>query len=152
MSVKQIQTLVEKLVTEIIRETELELVAVEYVKERDWYLRVFIDKPGGLEVEDCQMVSEHLENKLDELDPISGGYILEVSSPGLDRPLKNDKDFKRHIGDKVEIHTFLPIDGQKSIIGTLLGTDNDAIQIDIAGTTMSIAKEKASQIRLHIDF
>ena len=152
MSVKETEKLVEKLVTDIINDTTLELVDVEYVKERDWYLRVFLDKQGGIEIEDCQWVSERLEEQLDRLDPIKESYILEVSSPGLDRPLKKEKDFLRHIGDKIEIHTFAPIDGKKAIVGTLIGMEDDDIRVDVDGTPMQIARDKASQIRLHIDF
>ncbi|MDR3563760.1 MAG: ribosome maturation factor RimP [Negativicutes bacterium] len=146
------ENLVENLVKEFIQDTPLELVDVEYVKERDWYLRVFLDKPGGLEVEDCQSVSEHLGKCLDELDPVKDAYILEVSSPGLDRPLKKDKDFVRHAGDKVEVKTFAPIDGKKIFIGTLVGLENQDIHIDIDGIAMTIPRDKTSQVRLHLDF
>ncbi|HMM21603.1 MAG TPA: ribosome maturation factor RimP [Selenomonadales bacterium] len=152
MSGKQIENLVERLVGEVITGSDLELVDVEYVKERDWYLRVFLDKQGGLEVEDCQWVSEKLEEKLDELDPIKDSYILEVSSPGLDRPLKRDRDFVRHVGDAIEIHTFAPVNGQKMLVGKLLSLENNTIHVDVDGTEMSIPREKASQVRLHIDF
>ena len=152
MAAKQIETLVEKLVQEIIDGTNLELVDIEYVKERDWYLRVFLAKPGGIEVDDCQWVSERLEKKLDELDPIKDSYFLEVSSPGLDRPPKKDKDFTRHIGDKVEVHTFAPVNGQKMVIGTLLGADDGDIRLEVSGNAMSIPRDKASQVRLHVEF
>jgi ribosome maturation factor RimP len=152
VSANKIEILVEKLVLEIILDSELSLVDVEYVKERDWYLRVFLDKPGGIELEDCQWVSERLEERLDLTDPIKDSYILEVSSPGLDRPLKKEKDFVRHVGDKIEIHTFVPLDGKKTLVGTLLGVENGDIQLDIDGTSMNIPRDKTSLIRLHIDF
>lgn len=152
MSKEQTEILVEGLVSDIIRETNLELVDVEYVKERDWYLRVFLDKHGGIELEDCQWVSERLEAKLDELDPIKESYYLEVSSPGLDRALKKDRDFTRHVGDKVEINTFAPIDGRKTIVGTLTGLIDSNIHLDVDGTEISIPRDKAAQIRLHIDY
>jgi ribosome maturation factor RimP len=152
MSAKQTEKVVEELVTSIIQETNLELVDVEYVKERDWYLRIFLDKPGGLEVDDCQWVSEKLEDRLDELDPIKESYILEVSSPGLDRPLKKDTDFARHVGEKVEIHTFAPLNGQKTIVGTLVGLADNDIHVNVDGSEMSIPKDQASQVRLYIDF
>lgn len=152
MSGKPIENLIEQEVAQIIQETSLELVDVEYAKERDWHLRVFLDKPGGLEVEDCQWVSDQLGKRLDELDPIKESYILEISSPGLDRPLKKERDFTRHIGDKVEIHTFAPLDGQKSIVGKLLGLTNDDIELDIDGTTVTVPRDKTSQVRLYIDF
>lgn len=152
MAAKDIESLVEKLVTEIIKGTALELVDVEYVKERDWYLRVFLGKDGGIGVDDCQWVSERLEQKLDELDPIKDSYFLEVSSPGLDRPLKKAKDFARHIGDRVEVHTFAPVNGKKTLVGTLLSADDGAISLDIDGSPMSISRDQASLVRLHVEF
>ncbi len=152
MAAKEIETLVEKLVTEIIHGTNLELVDVEYVKERDWYLRVFLAKEGGIGVDDCQWVSERLESKLDELDPIKDSYFLEVSSPGLDRPLKEAKDFARHLGDKVEVHTFAPINGQKTLVGTLLAADDGGISLEVNGSPMSIPRDQASLVRLHVEF
>jgi ribosome maturation factor RimP len=152
MSGTPIENMIEKLVGEIIQQTQLELIDVEYVKERDWYLRVFLDKPGGLEVDDCQSVSDQLGKRLDELDPLKESYILEISSPGLDRPLKKEKDFTRHIGDKVEIHTFAPFNGQKSFVGKLLGLEKDDIQVDIDGTVHAIPRNKTSLVRLYLEF
>lgn len=153
MSKVHIEKLVEKLTGEIIQGTNLELVDVEYVKERDWYLRVFLDKQGGMELEDCQWVSERLEAKLDELDPVRESYYLEVSSPGLDRPLKKEADFIRHAGDKVEIHTFAPLDGRKLIVGTLVGISADSqIQIVVDGNEIQIPRDKVSLIRLYLEF
>lgn len=152
MAREQIEALVEKLVTGIIDGSELEVVDVEFVKEREWYLRVFLDKPGSVELEDCQWVSEKLEAELDRLDPIKESYYLEVSSPGLDRPLKKERDFIRHQGDKVEVHTFAPIDGRKTIVGTLLGLDDDNITMNVDGSEISIPKDKTSQVRLYIEF
>jgi ribosome maturation factor RimP len=152
MSKEQTEILVEKLVRDIITGTELELVDVEYVKERDWYLRVFLDKPGGMEVEDCQWVSERLETILDGRETIKESYYLEVSSPGLDRALKKDRDFVRHIGDKVEISTFAAINGRKSVVGKLLGLIDGDIHVDVEGIEMNIARDKTSQVRLYLDF
>lgn len=152
MNKEHISQLVENHVRNIIADTQLELVDVEYVKERDWYLRVYLDKKGGLEIEDCQWVSERLEKILDELDPIKDSYYLEVSSPGLDRPLKKERDFTRHIGDKIEISTFAPINGQKTIVGTLVGLVDGEIRLDMNGSDFSIPWDKAAQVRLHIEF
>jgi len=148
----RIEELVENLVVSMLDNTNIELVDVEYVKERDWYLRVFLDKDGGIEIEDCQWLSEQLENKLDELDPIKDSYYLEVSSPGLDRALKKDKDFSRHIGDMIEINTYAPINGQKVLVGKLSGLVDNNIQIDVDGIEMTIPKDKAAQVRLHLEF
>lgn len=152
MAAKEIEGLVEKLVTDIVQGTALELVDVEYVKERDWYLRVYLAKDGGIGVDDCQWVSERLENKLDELDPIKDSYYLEVSSPGLDRPLKKAKDFARHLGDKVEVHTFAPVNGRKTLVGTLLSADDGGISIAIDGNPMNIPRDQTSMVRLHVEF
>ena len=92
---EHIEDLIAQEVEQIIAGTALELVDVEYVREKNWYLRVFIDKDGGVDLEDCQRVSEKLSKVLDEKDPIQDNYLLEVSSPGLDRILKKDKDFIR---------------------------------------------------------
>ncbi|MEG6585504.1 ribosome maturation factor RimP [Dendrosporobacter sp. 1207_IL3150] len=148
----RIEELVESLASEMLAGTNIELVDVEYVKERDWYLRVFLDKEGGIEIEDCQWLSEQLEEKLDAMDPIKDSYYLEVSSPGLDRALKKEKDFARHIGDMVEINTYAPIDGKKNIVGKLVGLIDNNIQIEVDGTELSVPREKASQVRLHIEF
>jgi ribosome maturation factor RimP len=152
VSKEKIESVVEGIVADIIANSKLELVDVEYVKEREWYLRVFIDKEAGIEIDDCQWVSEQLEAKLDESDLIKEHYYLEVSSPGLDRPLKKDRDFVRHVGDKIEIKTYEPVNGEKTLIGTLLGMVDKNVQVDIDGNTVSIPKEKTAQIRLHIEF
>lgn len=152
MSKEHIENLIEKLVQDIVENSVIELVDVEYIKEREWYLRIFLDKEGGIEIEDCHWVSEQLEAKLEELDPIKESYYLEVSSPGLDRALRKDRDFIRHIGDKIEITTFASINGQKSIVGTLKGLNNGDISIDIDGMEMKIPRSQTSQVRLHIDF
>ncbi len=144
-----IENLVEKLVAELLADTEIELVDVEYVKERDWYLRVFIDKIGGIEIEDCQSLSEQLESKLDELDPISESYYLEVSSPGIDRVLKKDRDLERHKGDMIEISTFAPIDGSKSIVGKLTSFTNIDL---IINDSKVIPRDKIAKIKLYVEF
>lgn len=152
MSKEKIESVVEKLVFDIIADSKLELVDVEYVKEHDWYLRVFLDKESGIEIDDCQWVSEQLEAKLDESNLIKDHYYLEVSSPGLDRPLKKERDFVRHAGDKVEVKTYEAINGQKVLVGNLIGLIDGEVRIDIAGQIVNIPREKAAQIRLHIEF
>lgn len=152
MAREQIELMVEKLVAEIIVASKLELVDVEFVREREWYLRVYLDKPGGLEIDDCQWVSERLEEKLDTLDPIQESYCLEVSSPGLDRQLKKERDFLRHTGDMVEVHTFAPIDGVKVFVGKLTGLRDGVVYLDAAGAALGIPKEKVAQVRLYLEF
>ena len=108
----------------------VELVDVEYIKEKDRYLRVFIDKPEGIGIEDCQSLSERLEKLLDERDVIPEQYILEVSSPGLDRVLKKPRDFERERGKQVDVSLYEPMDGEKLVVGTLAGFDGAALTLE----------------------
>ena len=110
----------EELITPFVEDKGFELVDVEYVKEGgNWYLRAYIDKPGGITVDDCEVISRSLSDKLDEEDFIEGAYILEVSSPGLGRPLKKEKDFVRNMGQEVELRTYRAIEKQKEFRGIL---------------------------------
>jgi ribosome maturation factor RimP len=139
---------VEKIVEELLEGTNIELVAVEYVREKDWYLRVFIDKEGGIELDDCQELSGRLGDILDEKDVIKGAYMLEVSSPGLDRELKKEKDFRREQGKKVDVSLYAAVDGNKVLVGVLNGYDGDNVTID----EQVIPMDNVAQVRLHIDF
>ena len=145
----RVEEAVEKIAEEILANTDYELVDVEYVKERDWFLRVYIDKEGGIGLDDCQEVSGLLDEKLEELNIINDRYILEVSSPGLDRALKKEKDFKREMGKLVDITLSKAIDGEKMITGKLTGYTKDIITID---ETREIALKDIALVRLHIDF
>lgn len=145
----RVEEAVEKIAEEILANTDYELVDVEYVKERDWFLRVYIDKEGGIGLDDCQEVSGLLDEKLEELNLINDRYILEVSSPGLDRALKKEKDFKREMGKLIDITLYKAIDGEKMITGKLTGYTKDIITID---ETREIALKDIALVRLHIDF
>ena len=149
---EHIEELVAAEVEKIIAGTALELVDVEYVRERNWYLRVFIDKQGGVDLEDCTAVSEKLSKILDEKDPISDNYLLEVSSPGLDRVLKKEKDFVRYQGRDVDIHFFKPHNGTKLLTAVLKGRDGDVLTVSHDETEETLDMKDISQIRLHIDF
>lgn len=149
---EHIEELVAAEVEKIIAGTALELVDVEYVRERNWYLRVFIDKQGGVDLEDCQAVSEKLSKILDEKDPLSDNYLLEVSSPGLDRVLKKEKDFVRYQGRDVDIHFFKPHNGTKLLTAVLKGRDGDVLTVSHDETEETLDMKDISQIRLHIDF
>lgn len=127
----------------------IELVDVEYVKEHDWYLRVYIDKPGGIDIEDCQDLSEKLEAELDKRNVIADSYILEVSSPGIDRVLRKPRDFVREEGKAVDITLFAPRDGKKSLTGILTGFDGENLELD-GGEKLPL--KDVAQVRLHIDF
>ncbi len=144
----RIETEVERIVEELIAGSPLELVAVDYVKERDWYLRVFIDKEGGIEIDDCQELSGRLEEVLDAEDMIKTSYILEVSSPGLDRELKKPKDFQREQGRMVDVSLFAPLDGEKVITGELGAYDGENVTVG----ERVIPMNKVAKVNLHIDF
>ena len=131
MKREAVEEFVSSIVEGIIEGTEMELVDVEYVRERDWYLRVYLDKPGGVDLDDCQIVSEKLSEVLDAKDPIKENYLLEVSSPGLDRVLKKDKDFVRYQGADVDVQLFKPVDGKKQFTGALGEFTDETITIQV---------------------
>ena len=145
----KVESQVESLMDEILSGTDFELVDVEYVKERDWYLRVFLDKVGGIDLDDCQAISEKLGTKLDKVSIIDGAYILEVSSPGIDRILKKDKDFVREAGKVVDVTLYAPLDGKKLFVGELEGRDEKFLRLK---DMEPLPREKVAQVRLHIDF
>lgn len=152
MKREAVEEFVSSVVEGIIAGTEMELVDVEYVRERDWYLRVYIDKQGGIDLDDCQLVSEQLSAKLDEADPINDNYLLEVSSPGLDRVLKKDKDLIRYNGRDVDIQLFKPLNGSKQYTGTLQGFTVEMIDIVINDEVVHFERTTIAQIRLHLAF
>ena len=144
----------EELLLPIIEQHGFELVDVEYVKEGGtWYLRAYIDKPGGITVDDCEVMSRAFSDILDEKDYIEDTYIFEVSSPGLGRPLKKEKDFARSIGEEVEIRTYRAIDRQKEFIGILVEYDKDTVTIEYEDeTTQVFARTDIALIRLALHF
>lgn len=143
----------EELVLPVIEENKFELVDVEYVKEAGtWYLRVYIDKPGGITIDDCEIVSRRLSDIMDEHDFIDDAYILEVSSPGLGRPLKKDKDFARSIGEEVELKTYKAIDKRKEFKGLLKAFDEKTVTVEVDGTECVFDRKDLALIRLAFDF
>ena len=151
---EQYEQKTEEILLPIIEEHGFELVDVEYVKEGStWYLRAYIDKPGGITIDDCETVSRRLSDILDEKDYIEEAYILEVSSPGLGRPLKKEKDYKRSLGEEVEIRTYRMIEKQKEFTGILKGYDEGTVTIEIEnGTEKIFDKSDIALIRLAFDF
>lgn len=145
---------VEAFLLPIMEENSFELVDVEYVKEAGtWYLRAYIDKEGGFTVDDCELVSRRLSDWLDEKDFIDDSYILEVSSPGLGRPLKKEKDFKRSMGEQVDIKLYRAIDRQKDFTGALAAYDEDTVTIQYEdGSTSTFNRKDIALIRLAFDF
>ncbi|MBD8004049.1 ribosome maturation factor RimP [Bacillus norwichensis] len=153
----KVTDMVEELVAPILEEIQLELVDIEYVKEgKNWFLRLFIDKETGVDIEECGLVSEKLGEKLDELDPIPHNYFLEVSSPGAERPLKKAEDFTKAIGKQVNVKTYEPIDGEKEFEGKLVEFNGEALKIDVSiktrTKTFEIPYEKVAKARLAVVF
>lgn len=144
----------EALITPIVDEKGFELVDVEYVKEgSNWYLRAYVDKEGGITINDLESVSRILSDKLDEEDFISDAYILEVSSPGLGRPLKKDKDFDRNMGNEIEVHLYRAVDRQKQFVGLLKAYNADTITIENEdGSETDIDRVNVSLVIPTIDF
>ena len=159
MKKQEIIAAVEKLLEPIAAELGYEVVDVEYEKEgREWHLRVFADKEGGFSINDCVALSRALESRLEETDPIENAYHLEVSSPGLDRPLKKDKDFVRSIGKLVEIHLYSPMEetgSEREFIAALQGFDPQAHTITVElenGTTVVLNQKDIALVRLAVIF
>ena len=144
----------EELVQPLVDKNKFELVDVEYVKEAGTnYLRVYIDKEGGITIDDCEIISRALSDLLDEKDYIDEAYILEVSSPGLGRPLKKDKDFARSIGEEVDVKLFKPIEKQKEFSGILESYNDTEVIIRLdEDTVMNFNRKDIALIRLAFDF
>lgn len=145
---------VESYLMPLMEEHNFELVDVEYVKEAgNWYLRAYIDKEGGIAVDDCEVISRKLSDWLDEKDFISESYILEVSSPGLGRPLKKEKDFERSIGCEVDIKLYRAVNRQKEFTGMLKSYDKETVTIQVEGDEeMVFNRADIALIRLAFDF
>lgn len=143
----------EALITPIVEGNGFELVDVEYVKEgSSWYLRAYIDKEGGITVEDCEVVSRAFSEKLDAEDFIDDAYIMEVSSPGLGRPLKKEKDYRRSMGKELEIRTYRMVDGEKEFYGILKAYDESSVTIENEDGERTFQKADIALIRLAFDF
>ena len=141
------------LVEPLVREKGLELVNVEYIREgAHWYLRLYIDKDGGVDMDDCSGVSHMVSEMLDQDNPIPQAYMLEVSSPGLERPLKKDEDFIRFQGSLVTVHTTSPFQGYKEFSGNLIGLINDEIVLEYEGKRVAIPRTLAKKTHLALEF
>lgn len=138
---------VEALARPVVEELGCELWSVEYVREAGtWYLRVFIDKEGGVGINDCEQISRRLDPILDEEDPIPESYVFEVGSAGAERELKRPSDFERFMGSEVSVKLFTAFEGKKEFIGKLTGYENGDVTVD--GTVLR--KAQIAQVRLHI--
>ena len=158
MQAQEVEALIAEMVKPLLEDTDMTLVDVEYVREKDWYLRIFIDKPGGVEIDDCQLVSEKLTEVLDAKDPIPDKYYLEISSPGIDRPLKKDADFEAAYGTKVDIEFIEPWEDMQLLVGELVSHDADSIEVKkiIKGrmfkNPVKLERKNIAVVRPHIDF
>ena len=133
----------------IVEQAGCTLWDVEYVKEAgEWFLRVYLDKEGGVDIDCCEAVSRPLSDALDEADPIQGGYTFEVSSAGLDRALKKPEHFEKCMGRTVDLKLYRPVDGGKERTGTLTGYENGAVSVD----GVRFEKKDVAQVRLHVEF
>ena len=146
----KVTELVAGLAAPIAEENGCSLWDVEYVKEAgEWFLRVYIDKEGGVDINDCEAVSRPLSDLLDEADPIQGSYTFEVSSAGLDRPLKKPEHFAACAGQQVDVRFYRPVDGRKEYTGALVGCDGDG---NVTVDDKTFEKKDVAQVRLHVTF
>lgn len=153
MAKQKITEVVTEMAIPVAQEAGLELVDVEFVKEGGrWYLRVYVDKPGGIQLDDCRFVSERMDKLLDERDLIPHSYSLEVSSPGIERPLKKPGDYDRFTGQRANITTFTPFNGKKKFSGRIIGRQGEDVILEVEGAKLSIPLNKVSSARLEVEF
>jgi ribosome maturation factor RimP len=149
----QIKSVVESLMQSFLEDNGFELVDVEYVKEgSNWFLRLYVDKEGGIDIDDCGRISEFLSEKLDENDPIPTAYFLEVSSPGAERPLKKIQDYYKAVGEHVFVTTYELIDGLKEFEGKMTAFDEQILEIQAGKKKHAIPYNKVASARLAIEF
>ena len=150
---KTLESRIAALVEPVVKEKNLELVDVEYVREgAHWYLRIYIDKDGGVDMDDCTEISYKVSDLLDKQNPIPQAYMLEVSSPGLERPLKKEEDFARFQGKLVTVHTAVPYQGYQEFSGNLVGLVNEEIVLEYEGKKVAIPRALAQKTHLTVEF
>ncbi|OUN12623.1 ribosome maturation factor RimP [Flavonifractor sp. An91] len=149
----KVTELVSALAAPLVEAAGCSLWDVEYVREAgQWFLRIYIDKEGGVSINDCEAVSRPLSDALDEADPIEGSYVLEVSSAGADRPLKKPEHFDAFMGAEVEVRLYRAVDGRKDHVGTLSGYENGDVTIETADGPRTFVKKDVAQTRLYVRF
>ena len=137
----------------VVREESCSLWDVEYVREAgSWFLRLYIDKEGGVGIDDCERISRRLDPILDEADPIPESYVFEVGSAGAERQLKRPSDFAQFMGAEVEVKLYKPLEGRKSFVGTLAGYENGDVTLLLDGEERRFQKAQVAQVRLHVSF
>lgn len=150
---KKVTEIVAELARLVVEEHGCTLWDVEYVREAgQWYLRLLIDKQGGVDILDCEAISRTVSDLLDEADPIESSYVFEVGSAGLERQLKRPGDFEQFMGSPVLVKTYQPKDGRKEFAGTLAGYDNGAVLLDMGGETVRFEKNETALVRLRVEF
>ena len=126
---------------------------VEYLREAGtWYLRIYIDREGGVSIDDCERISRRLDPILDEADPIPESYVFEVGSAGAERELKRPSDFEQFLGHEVEVKLYKPINGSKSFVGVLQAYADGTVTVECGGKPMSFSEAQTAQVRLHVAF
>ena len=141
---------VTELAKPIVEEEGCSLWDVEYVREAgSWYLRIYIDKEGGVDIADCERISRRLDPILDEADPIPESYVFEVGSAGIERELKRPSDFEAFLGSEVELKLYQPVNGQKSFVGRLVSYEDGVTEIEVKGKSYRFNKQQTAQVRLH---
>ncbi len=149
---KNTRALVEEIAVPIIESLGYEYVDTEYAKQgQSWQLTIYIDRQGGVRFEDCEAVSRAVETVLDEKDLIAESYMLCVSSPGLDRPLKNERDFKRCMGQEIDVRLYKPFEGTKEYTGTLTGYTPDSVTLETDENEIIFELKETAKICLHLE-
>ncbi len=144
---------IQALAEPVVREEGCSLWDVEYVREAGcWYLRLYIDKEGGVGIDDCERISRRLDPILDEADPIPESYVFEVGSAGAERELKRPSDFEQFMGSEVEVRLYQPLEGRKAWVGMLSGYDGGDVSLTAAGKEIRFAKAQVAQVKLHVSF
>ena len=139
--------------TPVAKEQGCFVYDVEYVKEgNSWFLRVYVDREGGITIDECEAISRELSSILDKNDPISNNYFLEVSSPGIERKLRQEEHFRMYKGETVDIGLYKAYNGSKNLCGELLGLDGDEVSIDLEGEKISIKLNETTYVKLHFEF
>jgi ribosome maturation factor RimP len=150
MDIKKLEEDIFSIALPIAEQFACELVDVEYeFEEGEWYLRIYVDKENGINIDDCASVSRVLSDKLDIIDPIKDSYYLEVSSPGLDRKIKRDKDFIKFLNNKIKIKFIKPFEGNEYLEGILMGLEGDKVLVSSHGNLYKIDKSSTSFIKLN---
>ena len=144
---------VDRIVRKTVEELGFSLCDVEFQKEYgNWVLTLYIDKPGGVTIDDCEAVSKAVDPVLDEADPIAQAYYLSVSSLGIDRPLKKDADFERNLGKEITVKLYVPVDGKKEITGVLQSYTTDEFELMCDGKPVAVKRKEAALVKPYIRF